>query len=44
MANEAETYLDLRHQKAHLNDGIFIQLLETLCLCNWLMNEKALSE
>jgi len=27
--NEAETSLDLRHQEAHVDDGIFTQLLGT---------------
>jgi hypothetical protein len=31
-ANETETYLDLRHQEAHVDDGIVTQLLETHCL------------
>ena len=32
MANEAEKSLDLQHQEAHVDDGIFTQLLETRCL------------
>ena len=32
-AKEAETSLDLRHQEAHVDDGIFTQLLETLPVC-----------
>jgi hypothetical protein len=53
MANEAETSLDLRHQGAHVDDGIFTKLLEkhaasirvsVNCRCNLLMNEEALSE
>jgi hypothetical protein len=31
-ANEAETSLGLRHQEAHVVDGIFTKLLETHCL------------
>jgi hypothetical protein len=45
--NEVETSLDLQHQEAHTDDGIFTKLLETHCLylslCNQL-NEEALSE